>query len=203
MATPPLTGAPSQLAFDAILRSLSEPGTIRRLPPPPGTEVPAAAMVALALGDIDLGVSVDNDPSHPVAQLLRAATGVDIVERSGAHFVVCTDGAVPVGDLRTGTALVPEDGTRLTIAVDELSNDATGAATVALSGPGVPGERSLSVTGIDVETLLALGQASGEFPAGVDTWLVTPDGRIAAISRSTTVTSTTVTSTTTEDKGDH
>ncbi|MEM9522294.1 MAG: phosphonate C-P lyase system protein PhnH [Actinomycetota bacterium] len=197
MAAPILTGAPSQLAFDAILRSLSEPGTIRQLPPAPGPDVPAAAMVALALGDIDLGVSVDNDPAHPVAQLLRAATGVDIVEQSGAHFVVCTDGAVPVGEMRTGTALVPEDGARLTIAVSDLATTADLASTVVLSGPGVPGERLLSVDGGDAEALLALGQASGEFPAGVDTWLVTPDGRIAAISRSTTVTSTT-----TEHKGD-
>jgi alpha-D-ribose 1-methylphosphonate 5-triphosphate synthase subunit PhnH len=186
MATPILTGAPSQLAFDAILRSLAEPGTIRHLPPAPSPDVPMAAMVALALGDIDLGVAVDDDPNHPAAQLLRAATGMDIVEQSGAHFVVCTDGAVPVGNVRTGTALVPEDGARLAIAVDDLDPDGATNAVV-LAGPGVPGERRLGVAGVSVQTLAQLGQASGEFPAGVDTWLITPDGRIAAISRSTTV----------------
>lgn len=186
MATPILTGAPSQVAFDAILRSLAEPGTIRQLPAAPAPEVPAAAMVALALGDIDLGVAVDNDPTHPVARLLKAATGMNIVEQSGAHFVVCTDGAVPVGKMRTGTALVPEDGARLAIAVHDLQTGTDEG--IVLSGPGVPGERRLHVDGIGDDVLEQLGQASGEFPAGIDTWLITTDGRIAAISRSTTVT---------------
>ena len=185
MPAPILTGARSQQTFDAILRALAEPGSIRRLPALPDPTIPTAAMVALALGDIDLGVAVDDDPSHPVALALRAATGMAIVDRSGAHFVVCTDGAVPVGDLRTGTALTPEDGARLTVAVDDLSND--GPDAVALSGPGIPGERRLAVSGIAPEILRRLGRASGDFPAGVDTWLTTPDGRIAAISRSTAV----------------
>ncbi|MEO0494632.1 MAG: phosphonate C-P lyase system protein PhnH [Actinomycetota bacterium] len=186
MAAPILTGAPSQVAFDAILRSLAEPGSIRQLPPPPGTDVPAAAMVALALGDIDLGVSVDNDPAHPVAQALRAATGMNIVGEPDAQFVVCTDGSVPVGVMRTGTALVPEDAARLAIAVDDLATD--GPHAVTLEGPGVDGSTSLAVDGLAPDVLLQLGRASGEFPTGVDTWLITHDGRIAAISRSTTVT---------------
>ena len=171
MVTPMLTGAPSQAAFDAILRSLSEPGTIRQLPAPPSPEVPAHAMVALALGDIDLGACVDDDPSHPVAHMLRAATGMTITDRSDATFVVCSDEPVTVGDLRTGTALAPEDAARLTIAVDDLATD--GDDGVVLSGPGVPGERRLAVGGVSAEPLLGLGRASGVFPAGIDTWLIT------------------------------
>ena len=186
MAVPVLTGTPSQAAFDAILRSLSEPGSIRQLPPMPSPDVPAYAMVALALGDIDLGVCVDDDPIHPVALMLRAATGMTITGRDSAQFVVCSNEAVPVGNLLTGTALAPEDAARLTIAVDDLDADGDGA--VVLRGPGVPGERRLCVRGLDPKTLLSLGRASGTFPAGIDTWLVTADGRVAAIPRSTTVT---------------
>jgi alpha-D-ribose 1-methylphosphonate 5-triphosphate synthase subunit PhnH len=91
-----------------------------------------------------------------------------------------------VSDLLTGTALAPEDAARLTIAVDDL--DAHGDGAVVLRGPGVPGERRLCVRGLDRKTLLSLGRASGTFPAGIDTWLVTADGRVAAIPRSTTVT---------------
>lgn len=184
MAAPILSGAPSQLAFDAILRSLAEPGSIRRLPPPPGPDMPAVAMVALALGDIDLGVSVDDDPMHPVAGALRSATGMSVVEQADADFVVCTDGSVPVGAMRTGTALVPEAGARLALAVEDFDED----AAVILTGPGVPGAVRLGVRGVPIDALLGLGRESGEFPAGVDTWLIAPDGRIAAISRSTTVT---------------
>ena len=189
MTLPILTGALSQAAFDAIVRALAEPGTIRQLPPPPDPDVPAVAMPALALGDLDLGVSVDDNPSHPIAAMLRAATGMRVAAQSQADFVIRTDGTAPVRDMRIGTALAPEDGARLTVAVAELRTRGPGG--VILTGPGVPGARTLVVDTDDgpmsLDTLLALGRASGPFPAGVDVWFVTPDGRIAAVPRSSTV----------------
>jgi alpha-D-ribose 1-methylphosphonate 5-triphosphate synthase subunit PhnH len=75
-----------------------------------------------------------------------------------------------VGSLRTpGSGDTPEP--------DEI--------VVELTGPGVDGRRRLAIGGLSAAVLDAIAEANRRFPSGIDTWLVAPDGAIAAISRST------------------
>ena len=108
-----------------------------------------------------------------------------ITAQVDAWIVVHTGATGPLGPVALGTALAPEDGARVAIAVDDLRAD--GPDAVELSGPGIPGTRRLAVAGFPVDELLRLGQAGATFPAGFDTWLFTPDGRTTAIPRSTRV----------------
>ncbi|MEW2360122.1 phosphonate C-P lyase system protein PhnH, partial [Spirillospora sp. NPDC029432] len=70
-------------------------------------------------------------------------------------------------------------------AVDALDEGGGGdGVTLALSGPGVPGERRLTVRGLPAAYFRALADANAAFPAGIDTFLVAPDGTVAGLPRS-------------------
>ncbi|WP_024805971.1 phosphonate C-P lyase system protein PhnH [Nocardia sp. BMG51109] len=62
--------------------------------------------------------------------------------------------------------------------------NAVGAEWI-LSGPGVPGRRALS--GPDGALVAARAEAVAGFPAGIDLLLITPDGRMAGIPRTTVI----------------
>lgn len=196
-----LTGARSQAVFDTLLRTLAEPGTVRPLPVTLAAEAPRPLWLPLALADVDVRCAVvDTDGSRQASleSLVADACGARPAEVADADIVVYL--ATPSGlddRLDPGTALAPERGTRVGIAVGALAVASAEAprspeaTRLRLSGPGVPGERLLDVTPTPGSTIAAvaagLGQASGTFPTGLDVWLWADDGAVAAISRSTTV----------------
>jgi alpha-D-ribose 1-methylphosphonate 5-triphosphate synthase subunit PhnH len=183
-----LRGHRSQQVFDTLLRTLAEPGTIRTLPPELSASVPPVAWPALALADVDVSVAVagsNRAGADALASLLRAATDCPLTDTPSAAMVVMPEPeAATLADVSVGTPLAPEDGARVSIAVDGF--DREGSTEVTLSGPGVDGRRRVRI-GLDRLILDRLGDAAGRFPCGFDTWLVADDGRVMAIPRSTTV----------------
>ncbi len=186
-----LRGQASQEVFDTFMRTISEPGTLRSLPMHHELGAPTVAWLALALADVDVAIA-SNPAAQPggnpsLSQVVADATGATVTELSEA-WIALLDRPTPgeLAKLPRGTALEPELGARVSIAVDGLaSTPRDGWTQVELSGPGVPGRRSLAIEGIDPDVVMGLGRNSGDFPAGLDAWLVTPTGQITAISRST------------------
>lgn len=182
-----ISGATSQQAFDVLLGTLAEPGQVRRLPVDELPDLPRPLWLALSLADVDITVSVDDDLDSPLAALVRDATGATIVPVEDAWIVVHQTGATALPALdrvMLGTALAPEDGARLAIGVDSFG---TGGLELTMSGPGVNGTQTLSVHGLDPEIADRIGQASGTFPAGFDTWLFASNGDVAAVPRTTQI----------------
>ncbi len=202
-----LTGARSQQAFDVCLRTLSEPGRLRSFPADVlDLGLHPAAVPALCLADVELGVAAPDDPE--LARAVAEATGATVVALDQALFPVLTAPTpTQLANLAVGSALSPEDGAKAALAVTALhalpaeAVDAAAApgptdgpaTTLELRGPGVPGVRRLRIEGLDPATAAGLGRASASFPAGFDVWLVDRTGAVAAIPRSTTVTVTTTT----------
>lgn len=194
-----VTGPLSQQIFSALLWALAEPGTIRRLPS--GVlqpDLPAACWPALALADVDVTVNVDDDPTHPLGRLIADATGASIADLRAAWLAVLTRPTpAQLARVADGDALHPERGARLTLAVDALDLvdpvRTTGpvaddpAVLLRLHGPGIAGRVDLRVAGLPAEVAARLGRSSGPFPAGFDTWLVTPEGAVAGLPRSTSI----------------
>jgi alpha-D-ribose 1-methylphosphonate 5-triphosphate synthase subunit PhnH len=54
-----------------------------------------------------------------------------------------------------------------------------------LAGPGIPGTRDLLVTGLPDDFAASRAALAGSFPAGADLLLVTPDGVLAGLPRTT------------------
>ena len=194
-----LTGARSQRAFRILLDSLSRPGTIHTIDAvglPPG--VPAPLLLPLALADVEVGVAVlSGDPDDPWTRFLVDVTGSRPVPVPDAAIVVLLGGftAQDVLSLRRGTDESPEGGARVAMVcrslrvlddADDTESDAAvdGEIEVTLRGPGVDGSVRLAIAGLPVDVLDALAVANAGFPSGVDTWLVTPDGTVAAVPRS-------------------
>lgn len=188
-----LSGHRSQQAFRVLLDTLARPGTVRSADAvqlPPG--VPTALLLPLALADVEVSVAVvSGEPDQRWAPFVRDVTGCRAAPIESASIVVLLDGYSPsdVLAVRRGTALAPESGARLAIACRTLRSGAAAAdeAGVRLSGPGVDGRAELAIGGVDRELLDAIATANASFPAGIDTWLVSRDGHVAAIPRSSRI----------------
>ncbi len=208
VATLTLRGARSQQTFDVLLRTLSEPGVIAHMASPDDVGGQPQLWLALALADVDISVAVINTSGRTMTAALDVvadATGCRRAPATDASIVVVladplataeTDGRGVVevlGSLRRGTPMAPEHSTQVGLGVGALRCPAPddvpngNGCLVELSGPGVPGTRTIEVAGMSPEALSQLGTSSGQFPTGIDAWLFDPTGLTIAISRSTTV----------------
>jgi alpha-D-ribose 1-methylphosphonate 5-triphosphate synthase subunit PhnH len=211
IATARLTGHSSQRVFDVLLQTLAEPGRTLQLPVSTvHPEIPMSTWLALALADVDVAVSIEDDPVHPTARLVADATRASMVHLETASIIGLSHLTHDRLDrIPTGSALAPEDGAKVGLLVEELREHAEGdtihsglgAVRLDLRGPGIPGSRSLWVRGLDSTLARRLGTATGVHPCGFDTWLFTPEGYVAAIARTTAVlvTDTNTTDTNTTD----
>ncbi|MEM8905611.1 MAG: phosphonate C-P lyase system protein PhnH [Actinomycetota bacterium] len=188
-----LEGVRSQQAFGVLLDSLSRPGSIHRIPTGVLVDgLPPALVLALATADVEVTVAVLRSVDEPDwARLLSDATGARIapIEAAGCVTALVAPSPDDIEVLRRGTALAPESAARLALSVTALTDGSTAAddVVVGLQGPGVDGSITLGVTGIGAEVVEALALANAAFPAGVDTWLVSDGGDVAAIPRSTSI----------------
>jgi alpha-D-ribose 1-methylphosphonate 5-triphosphate synthase subunit PhnH len=181
------TPAQSQQDFRTLIDVLGRPGTIAALDVPVG--VAPAAVVAGGLADVDVALAVLTDtPGDPGPAALYAATGASEVPLASAHLVVALRTPTPaeILALARGDALHPEFGCRLILAVEALGA-AGSPVTLRLQGPGVDGESELRITGVPAAVFEALAAANAGFPAGVDTFVVSADGKVAGLPRSTRI----------------
>ena len=178
----------AQRTFRAVLDALARPGRTYRLPERPLRTVPAALLPVLALADLDTPACVlGDDPDGGWQQVLATVTSAPAAVLPQARLVAALR---PLsGDelraLRRGSAAAPEEGALLSAAV---SDGDRGDSRWQLSGPGVAGPDVITPVGWDGRLAAAREQAVAGFPAGVDLLLVSPDGRVLGIPRSTAIT---------------
>jgi alpha-D-ribose 1-methylphosphonate 5-triphosphate synthase subunit PhnH len=206
VATLTLRGARSQQTFDVLLRTLAEPGVIGHMASPADVDGQPQLWLALALADVDISVAVVDTSGRTMTDALDVvvdATGCRRAPVTDASIVVVlgdTSAAPDDGDvagvldsLRRGTPLEPERSAQVALGVTGLRCPApddvfeASRCVVELSGPGIPGTRTIDIAGISPTAVSQLGTNSGVFPTGIDAWLFDPTGQTIAISRSTTV----------------
>lgn len=119
-----------------------------------------------------------------MAEYLCANTGVRPAATLGeADFVVITgqESGGRVREAKCGRLEAPHEGATLVYAPTALGEG--GSTLLRLTGPGIPTERRLAVSGIAADEWRILGSLR-DFPMGVDIWLAAPDNRMAVIPRS-------------------
>ena len=177
--------ADAQGLFRAVLDAMSHPG--KRLAPrldlaPPAPLLPLAGATALTLCDAETPIWLD--PAFaPAMDWLRFHCGAPIVaEAERAAFAFLQGATLPdaLDRFPAGTALSPEDGATLVIAVDGFA----GGSRYILTGPGIEGEAALTVAGLAPRFLDHRQMQAGRFPMGHDAILVAPDG-LACLPRTT------------------
>ena len=181
----------AQAHYRLLLDSMARPGKINVMPSlelttPQGIHA-AGALVGFALLNSDVSFYVDGSSAEDVSLYLLVNTSAKPAEAEAADYVYLngTAAAEILYRLKTGTLPYPESSATVIVAVEELGGE-TGLV-LTLSGPGVDGERRLSVAGLDTALLEALVTINAEFPLGIDLVLTDPTGRIACIPRSSRV----------------
>jgi alpha-D-ribose 1-methylphosphonate 5-triphosphate synthase subunit PhnH len=174
-----LTPSASQLVFRAVLDALARPGTAHRLPDVP--HAPAALLPVLALADLGTPVCVlgDGDWEHSV----RVTTSAPPSALTGARLVAALRpvSIAELAEIRVGTAAAPEDGALVCLAVEDLGT----GQLFRVQGPGVRGVGELRLAGLPAGFAECRRQLVSGYPAGIDLLLVTGDGRVAGVPRTT------------------
>ena len=208
--TAALTPGGAQAVFRATLDVLARPGTVKRLPPaaddPLVAQVPQALLPLLALADLSTPACVVSDDGSALDEIVRVATNAPRAALGDARLVAALRplSEDELGGLRTGTALAPEDGALACLAVAGIATVADDASQTSgaggeaaddhglgrllrLSGPGVSGTRAIVVTGLPAGFAAVRRRLVSGFPAGADLLLITPDGAMIGLPRTTLI----------------
>lgn len=201
----------AQASFHALMEALSFPGTIRALPSGSSTApVPAAVVPLLALTDLMTPVvGLDPDGAEAVAAVARL-TGAPVAGEDTARFALALGDPGDFSGLHTGSHWSPEKGATLVQRVASLeaqagTPDAPGsvardsasphggssadAGCWRLTGPGIPphAPRVVRVSGLSEAWLSHRQALVSDYPAGVDCLLITDEGELLALSRTTVI----------------
>lgn len=180
----------SQAVFRAVMDALARPGRVQTLAASPERcpRLPlGSAAVALTLTDFEtpvwLGPSLAGDEA--VTTFLRFHTGAPLVaDPSVAAFAFLAPGEPlpPLEGFALGSAEYPDRSTTLVVPVDTLV-EGTGWR---LRGPGIEGDRRLSIGPLPADMPARLAANRALFPRGIDLVFVAGN-RIAALPRTTLV----------------
>jgi alpha-D-ribose 1-methylphosphonate 5-triphosphate synthase subunit PhnH len=181
-----------QRAFRELMKSWAYPGEIvdlSAITEAIDIDIPinrTAMLLALVLIDAEVGFCVDSsDPSGDAAAISRLTYGKRR-EIGDADFVFVLgkdrNAGGPIAGARIGTLVDPQLGSTLVVEVGELAE----SGPLVLSGPGIRGERRMSV-GLDPSWIAARAGRNREFPLGVDLVFVDGLGRLASLPRTTQV----------------
>jgi alpha-D-ribose 1-methylphosphonate 5-triphosphate synthase subunit PhnH len=164
--------------FDGLLEAMSRPGTVQSVPSP------ADHAVVSTLVDHEVTISTDDDV---LRDALSSQGRLDAAAPETADVVHARDHTGwDVRECDRGSLLEPSDGATVVYRVASVDSGVReDCATVTLTGPGVDGTATLSVT-LPATELSALAEAQSNYPRGVDA-IFADDGCVAAIPRSVSV----------------
>lgn len=187
--TPVLSGAAlrSQAVFRVVLDSMARPGKVNSLPTME-SDGPYGGILAVleSLVDHEVTYWVSAALEEVIVPALETRTRGRKSSTWKADFVVADgDGAFQaIVSANAGTIEYPDKGATIVIMCQSLSE---GPVRLCLEGPGVDGSRALSVASVPWDAFQALMERNQDFPLGLDTVLVSTDGAIACIPRSSRI----------------
>jgi alpha-D-ribose 1-methylphosphonate 5-triphosphate synthase subunit PhnH len=181
----PVHGA--QQGFRLVLDAMAHPGRIHDLggllaAPPPAPLAEAAAVVLLALCDVETPLFL-SPSAAPAAPYLRFHCGAPLTAApaEAGFALVANPAELPALDrFALGSDEYPDRATTLILEVASL---APGAGCV-LTGPGIDGRIRLAVGGVPEDFWQQRAALARLFPRGLDL-ILTAGTRLAALPRST------------------
>ncbi len=180
----------SQRLFRQLLAALSEPGTLHTLeaPTPPEGGIGTALWgTLLTLCDLDVRVWLAAELDTPaLREALLFHTGCRLTdEPTQADYALVTPATMrDAPDFAQGSDEHPERSTTLLVALDTLVTADSAGGSWRLSGPGIPGQRALSVGERARPLMRQLAASRERFPRGLDAILACGK-RLVALPRTT------------------
>ncbi|WP_417516105.1 phosphonate C-P lyase system protein PhnH [Minwuia sp.] len=181
----------AQSAFRAIMRAMSEPGSVQPLMAglrPPAPLSPVMAAVVCTLCDVDTPIWLD-------PALAAAADALDWIgfhtgaqpadDMAAARFALIADAAKmpPMSGFAIGTDAYPDRSATLVIGCAGFAAE----PVHALSGPGIRDRRDFRCDALTDDLVAQWAANRALFPCGVDLILAGPDA-VAALPRTTRIT---------------
>lgn len=172
----------SQRVFRCLLQAVSHPGKLFTLPPFECDPLESAARTLL---DHEVTFHVLGEQAAEIEERIPQLTGARVSPVEEADFALVSSGDTAGAVLRLGRGTLerPERGATAIYAVEELSN--SGTLALKLSGPGVPGTRTLGIEGLAPAEVEGIREARQDYPLGIDVYLIDFAGRVAGLPRST------------------
>jgi len=172
--------------FRVLLDCLARPGRVGTLPDPPLTDpppldngdIPNPVAVAACMSLLDQTVSFAQaagtiwlSADHPLTRWITLRSNAQPVPAPIADFALLhTPASVALlEELKQGTLICPEHSCTVFLCVPEII---AGGATLRLSGPGIAGQAMIGLPGMTRTEIAALADRPGQFPLGIDIFLI-------------------------------
>jgi alpha-D-ribose 1-methylphosphonate 5-triphosphate synthase subunit PhnH len=177
----------SQQVFRAVLEALARPGTAMALPDGPLRTIAPAVVPVFALADLGTGVCVLEHADDRWGDVVTTATNAPLWPAELARLVAAVRPVTEdeIRDFTRGTTAAPGTAALVSLSVPDVHG---GARRWRMTGPGIDGETTLSPVGLAPGFVAARADAVAGYPAGIDVLLVTRDGRVVGLPRTTTIT---------------
>jgi len=185
-----------QSAFRTVTRAFSFPGSCHSLArEAAGIDddlglAPSFLLVALMLLDSEVRFAVVDEQGVKHEQLISRLTYSRAVGIPEADYIFipgsATDALPTFLAARGGNLVNPEQGATIILGADSFNLDA-GKSHLSLSGPGIKTQTRMSVAR-HPSWIQARTEKNREFPLGVDILLLSADGQLAALPRTTRIT---------------
>lgn len=180
----------AQTHFRLIMDSMARPGKLNVLNgvaiEPPASLNRASALIGLALLNADVSYFAAEN-ADAVADYFVTNTASRPAEAAEADFLFLpglSDSAI-LENAKVGTLSYPETNAFVVIDVATVSPEPTPTAlALTLRGPGVKGETTVFVGGLNPELLRTVREKNAEYPLGLDTILTDANDQILCIPRS-------------------
>jgi alpha-D-ribose 1-methylphosphonate 5-triphosphate synthase subunit PhnH len=187
--------------FRVLLDCLARPGRVGQLPASPFVDLPLlpdgappnSTAVAACMSLLDQMVSFAQaageawlPADHPLTRWMALRSNARPVAPDAADFVLLHDpaGTALLGGLKEGTLLCPEQSCTVFLCVPEI---VAGGATLRLTGPGIAGAATVGLPGVASAELAALTARRGQFPLGIDLFLIDQQSRCLGLPRTTQI----------------
>jgi len=166
-----------QQIFRSLMEVMSRPGKTENLAAITDGVAPVRALLATLL-DAEVSLSdhhyVIDAADWPLLQAKSSPVEM-------ANYVVCRGEQSPDFEPMLGTLSSPEHSATIVLVVDDLT---AGNNELSLSGPGVNGEQSINISGLNQDWLSQREEWNSSFPLGIDLLLV-DNTHVMALPRTT------------------
>lgn len=169
------------VTFRSVLRGMSRPGTVQRLPESGGADYLITLLSSLIDNEVTVAaIGVDWDE---LLKTVVRATGCRLASVGEADFVLVLggDSGGQLSKLRRGASEYPETGATVLYLLEEVAEE---GGDVSLSGPGIKNAVRPSLRWLADTELKLLGEVNRNFPLGLDAIFLDLEGRFTCIPRS-------------------
>jgi alpha-D-ribose 1-methylphosphonate 5-triphosphate synthase subunit PhnH len=185
----------TQQVYRRLLDTLSRPGTTASIAFAAeklifsDTLHNSIAAAALTLLDNEVTFHMALTGAEALESWIRQSTFSRSAEPEEADYIFASGSETLAwaSKLKNGLPEFPETSATLLLTVENCMASEEGSSVYLLQGPGIRGEATIRVSGLEPAWMHIREELNEEFPRGIDIWLLDTNGNIIGIPRTTRI----------------